>query len=149
MAGKIKISEGILRTTSEAFYSGFGLGMLFVLFILFFFPWVGIYIGSTTREQSGIGVIRICIQNAETDLMVKSLSGTADDTGFRQHTSRFPALIIQLVDRYVATRGSKLQTTIQKVVSYQDTIVNILLIITHWHFLLTGCFLFLWNRLRG
>lgn len=141
VAGKASgfLKSILQKPLPEAFYSGFGLGMLFVLFILFFFPWVGIYIGSTTlAEQSGMGVaFGYATKTPETDLMVKSLSGAPlMILAFFACLAGFLLLIIQLVDRYVTSPVvQNYKPTIQKVVSYQDTIVSILLIITSLSFL--------------
>ncbi|MBL8825002.1 MAG: hypothetical protein JNJ77_20610 [Planctomycetia bacterium] len=118
----------------EAFFNGFGLGILFVLFILFFFPWVGIYMGNITlAEQSGMGVaFGYASKTPETDLMVKSLSSAPlMILAFFACLAGFLLLMVQLVDRYVTSPVvQNYKPTIQKLASHQDTIVSILLIIT-------------------
>ena len=117
------------------FHEWLGLGVLVVLFFLFFFPWVGVSVGdSSLVSQSGTGVAFGSATSAkEGEGLTTNLAGsTLLVLAFLATLVGFLLLIVILVERLVqAPAVQNMKPTLQRIAALKDHVVlGCLLLVT-------------------
>ncbi|HQR42766.1 MAG TPA: hypothetical protein PLX97_08780 [Gemmatales bacterium] len=121
-----------------------GLGGLVLLFVLFFFPWVGVYIGDTRLvEQSGMAVgFGYASATDEGKFLTANLPGSGLVVlGFLGALAGLLLLIVLLVEKYVKSPAiQNIKPMLEKVIALQEVLVLgclvlvSLVLLFHWIF---------------
>ena len=122
-------------TLPANFHDWYGLVVLAILFLLFFFPWVSVSVGNSHLvDQSGLSVgFGYASATKEGEFLTKGLGGdTLIVVAFLASLVGLVLLIVILVERLVqAPAVQNMKPTLQRIASFRDPVVlGCLLVIT-------------------
>lgn len=126
------------------FHEWFGLGVLAFLFVLFFFPWVGVYLGNIKLvEQSGLAVaFGYASATKEGQFLTAGMSGSSLIViAFLASLVGLLLLLVILVEKMVhAPAVQNMKPTLQRIAALRDHIVIGCLVVITLVFLLFSLF---------